>query len=78
MIRLSDKWATYLVNQPETGMDYCVASVILKNGTRYNQVLIVHCTLLTQIRTYFEIPFREEDIAEIIVTHDKWDWSKKD
>ena len=55
-----------------------MASVILKNGTRYNQVLIVHCTLLTQIRTYFEIPFREEDIAEIIVTHDKWDWNKKD
>ena len=23
-----------------------------------------------------DIPFTEDDIAEIIVTHDKWDWSK--
>jgi hypothetical protein len=40
MLQLSDKWGPKLVSQPETGMSYQVASIILKDGTRYDQVLI--------------------------------------
>jgi hypothetical protein len=75
MLRLSDKWAPELVSQPETGMGYQIASVILKNGMRYDQV-VIESGVITQIRGLKEIPFREEDIAKILVTHEKWDFSK--
>jgi len=35
---VSDKWADYLVNQPETGMGYWIVSVTLKDGRSYARV----------------------------------------
>jgi hypothetical protein len=32
---------------------------------------------ITKVRGFAEIPFAEDDIGEIIVTHDKWDWPGK-
>jgi len=29
-----------------------------------------------KIRGRRDVPFTEEDIAEIIITHDKWDWKR--
>ena len=75
MLQLSDEWGPVLVSQPETGMGYQVASIILRDGTRYNQA-IIESGYITRIRNYDKIPFREEEIAEIIVTHDKWDFSR--
>ena len=75
MLQLSDKWGPVLVSKPETGMGYQVASIILRDGTRYNQA-IIESGYITRIRNYDKIPFREEEIAEIIVTHDKWDFSR--
>jgi hypothetical protein len=75
MLQLSDKWGPRLVSQPETGMGYQVASVILKDGSRYDQVLI-ESGFITRIRDLDQIPFREEDIADIVVTHDKWNFSQ--
>jgi hypothetical protein len=71
MLQLSDKWGPGLVSQPETGMGYQVASVILKDGSRYDQALI-ESGFITRIRGLDRIPFREEDIADIVVTHDRW------
>lgn len=70
MVKLSPDWARFLVNQPETGMDYQIASVLLKDGARFDQVVIVGGHI-TQIKGIKEIPFSEEDIADIVVTHDK-------
>jgi hypothetical protein len=75
MVQLSDKWAPILVSQPETGMGYQIASIVLRDGTRYNQV-VIESGVITRIRHYGKIPFKEEDIADIIVTHDKWDFSR--
>lgn len=75
MLQLSDKWGPRLVSQPETGMGYQVASVMLKDGSRYEQVLI-ESGFITRIKDHDQIPFREEDIADIVVTHDKWNFSK--
>ena len=74
MITLSDKWAPKLVAQGETGMGYQIASVILKDGRRFDHVVIVG-GIIGQIKDIEGIPFSEEDIAEIIVTHDKWNFA---
>ena len=74
MLQLSDKWGPKLVSQPETGMGYQVASIILKDGSRYDQVLI-EAGFITRIRGSKTIPFCEDQIADIVITHDKWNFA---
>ncbi len=74
MLKLSDKWAPKLIAQGETGMGYQIVSVVLKDGKRFDQVVIVGGTI-GQIKGIEGIPFAEDEIAEIIVTHDKWDFN---
>ena len=76
MIALSDKWAPELTSAPETGMGYQVASIILKDGRRFDRAVIVE-GYITQIKDVDGIPFSEDEIDRIIVTHDKWDFSEK-
>jgi hypothetical protein len=55
-------------------MGYQVASIILKDGSRYDQAL-VEAGYVTRIRGLRTIPFDEDQIADIIVTHDKWNFA---
>jgi hypothetical protein len=73
MIALSQKWAAQLTSQPETGMGYQIVSVILKSGKRFDQV-IINSGYITRVRGFKGIPFTEDEIQEIIVTHDGWDF----
>jgi hypothetical protein len=75
MILLSDKWAPQLTSQPETGMGYQVVTVQLYDGRQFPQA-VVDSSYVTKVRGYLEVPFSEEQISSITVTHDKWDWSK--
>ena len=74
MVTLSDRWAKYLVEQPETGMDYQVVTIATKDGRKYPQA-VVSGGMITRVRGYEAIPFSEADITDIVVTHEKWDWS---
>jgi hypothetical protein len=74
-LRLSDKWLDDLKYRGETGMGYLIASVLLKNGSRFDQVVIER-PFISGLRGHDEIPFSENDIEKIIVTHEKWDWKK--
>ncbi|MFO1406610.1 MAG: hypothetical protein U1F08_03645 [Steroidobacteraceae bacterium] len=74
MLQLSDRWGPRLRSQPETGMGYQVVSVVLVSGRRYEQVL-VEAGVITLVRGHASIPFREDEIADIVVTHDRWDFS---
>jgi hypothetical protein len=74
MIRLSGKWAAELAGKPETGMGYQVVTVVLKDRQRFDQVVVVQGQI-SGIRGRKDIPFGEEDIAEIILTHDKWNFN---
>jgi hypothetical protein len=74
MLPLSGKWARKLAAEPETGMGYQIASIVLKDGNRFDQVVIVEGNI-TQVRGVDGIPFSENQIEEIIVTHDKWDFN---
>ena len=75
MFALNDKWVDKLVSQSETGMGFHIVSVILNDGRRYDQV-IVNGGYVTRVKGYENIPFNEEDISDIVVTHDKWDFKK--
>jgi len=75
-IALSKAWTTYLSSLPETGMGYQVASVSLTDGRKFDQV-VIDSGCVTRIRGYEEIPFAESEIAEIKLTHDKWNWKEE-
>lgn len=77
MLDLSAKWAAYLVAQPETGMGYQIATVVLRDGRTFEQTVITEGRI-TQIRGIEGIPFGKDQIAEIIVTHDKWDFGEEE
>lgn len=74
MICLSDGWGPLLVSQGETGMGYQVASIVLKDGRRFDRVVIIGRNI-TRIKDVEGIPFTESQIDQIIVTHDKWDFN---
>jgi hypothetical protein len=67
-ISLSDKWAPILTSQPETGMNYQIATVFLKDGRRFDRVSITGGYII-RVGESADIPFREEDIAKIVVNH---------
>ncbi len=73
MIRLADKWLKELAAEPETGMGYQVVSVVLADGRRFNQAVVVEGRI-TEIRGLAGIPFEESQIENVVVTHDKWDF----
>ncbi|HEU5363885.1 MAG TPA: hypothetical protein VFU62_00045 [Hanamia sp.] len=77
MLLLSKKWVPRLLSQGETGMDYQIASILLKDGKKFDQAVIID-GCIAKIRYIDVIPFKEEDIKDIVVTHDKWDWSKEE
>jgi hypothetical protein len=68
MLQLSDKWGPVLALQPETGMGYQIATVILYDGSRWEQTLI-EAGYITRVKGFTSIPFSEDQIAEIVVTH---------
>jgi hypothetical protein len=70
MILLSNKWVPILALQPETGMSCQIASIFLKDGRRFDHVVIVGGQV-TRIGETKEIPFTEEDIDRIVVNHGK-------
>lgn len=55
---------------PETGMDYQIVSIVLKDGKRFDQVVVVG-GCITKIKGLEGIPFQNDSIKEIVVTHDK-------
>ena len=51
-------------------MGYQIATILLKDGRKFDRVMIVEGRI-TSIANSEDIPFSEEQIAQIIVTHDK-------
>lgn len=74
MIKLSEKLAIDLAAMPETGMGYHVVNVELKDGRKFEQVIIIE-GLISEIRGLKEIPFTEDQIDKINLTHNKWDFN---
>jgi hypothetical protein len=76
VIKLDDRWIVKLLSQPETGMGYHIVSVILNDGITIKQVLINE-GYITRVKGFKDIPFKENDIYDIYVTHEKWDFKEE-
>lgn len=77
MKRVPEKWREMARDLPETGMGYTVVTVVLKDGRQYERV-VIDSGYIARVYGYGynEIPFDPDDIVDIIVTHDKWNFSK--
>lgn len=71
MIPLSDYWLKQVTANAFPEMTYHVVSVILRDGRRFDQVVIDRGDI-TKVRGANEIPFSEDDIKQIISPYDKW------
>ena len=69
MLKLSDKWAAVLAGQRETGMGYQVVTVRLKDGRQFAGVAVVGGSI-SRIAGTESVPFADDDIESILVTHD--------
>jgi len=70
MLELSNKWATVLASQRETGMGYQVVTIRLKDGRQFAGVTVVG-GVVNRVEGAQSIPFAEDDIEDIVVTHDR-------
>jgi hypothetical protein len=70
VLALSNKWIPVLISQPETEMNYQIASVFLSDGRKFDNIVIVG-GYITQIGQCADIPFAEKDIVRIEVNHGK-------
>lgn len=75
-LRLTGKWQDIAAKLPETGMGYTVTAVVLKDGTRFDDVIVMP-PYIVGIRGLARITFSDQDIEQITVTHHKWDWSNE-
>ena len=74
--KFSGKWQSKVRSLPETGMGYVVVSVTLNDGRRFNQA-VIDTGIMARVRGLPDIPFTEDEIADLVATHEKWDWKQK-
>lgn len=68
MFELSKKWAPFLTSQAETGMGFQIASIYLRDGRVFEDV-VIDSGHVTRVGYSLDIPFIEADIEKIVVTH---------
>ena len=66
-----EEWRQKLINKPETGMGYQIADVTLLDGTIYKDVTISNGKYINEVPGCSTIPFGNEEIADVNVTHNK-------
>lgn len=76
MFTLPDPWLAELASKPETGMGYQIVTIVLKDGRRFDQVAIVEGRV-TEIRGRKDIPFSEAEVADVVLTHAKWNFNEE-
>jgi len=77
MTTLPEKWSKFLLTQPETGMDYQIVAVTLRDGRVIEDVAIAGSSIIGEVRGFPDIPFDPADITHIEVTHKKWDFQRE-
>ena len=72
VLQLPLKWAAQLRDQPESGMSYHFVTVVLADGRRVERVpYCAGCIDLAGLAGFQAVPFSENDISSIVVTHDR-------
>jgi hypothetical protein len=67
----SERLLERLRSQPETGMTYQMVTVTLKDGRRFERVMVVERTTVCPFDSSGRLPFDEADIVDLVVTHDR-------
>ena len=57
----------------ETGIGYQIVSVELKDGRYFDQVVVSEGCII-EVRGHREIPFSVDEVASIIVNHNRWNF----
>ncbi len=57
-------------------MGYQIADIVLKDGKIYKQV-VIDSGFITRVRGLKNIPFNADEIEDVIITNDKWDFDKE-
>jgi hypothetical protein len=68
---LPDKFADFLITQPETGMGYQIVTIFTVDGKSYERVQILNANEIGTVDGKTDIPFNPNDIVKVVVTHDK-------
>ncbi|HEX9470042.1 MAG TPA: hypothetical protein VF957_10920, partial [Bradyrhizobium sp.] len=69
------RFVDFFKQQPETGMGYWVVTAVLKDGRRYDQV-VVNSGFVTRVKGHRTFRSRNAKLT-ILVTHEKWDFGGK-
>ena len=69
MLQLGDRWADVLARERESGMGYQVVTIRLKDGRQFAGVTVVG-GIINRVVGAEVIPFAEDDVEHIVVTHD--------
>lgn len=73
LVTIPDEFVDKLKRERETGIGYQVASVELKDGRFFDQVVTSEGCII-EVRGYKEIPFVSDDLASVMVTHRVWNF----
>ncbi|MCX7007374.1 MAG: hypothetical protein NTY53_09025 [Kiritimatiellaeota bacterium] len=57
-------------------MDYHVVVIMLEDGTRIEDVTIIHASIVGEIREQPNCTFDPEKISKMEVTHRKWQFHR--
>jgi hypothetical protein len=71
MIKLPERFANELLRQPETGMDYQIATVPLRDGRAFSSGRL-SSGFITRIRGYTKVPFAR---THLINARSRISWS---
>jgi len=74
---LPEKWIEYLMSQPESGMGYQIVTIVLEDGRRFDNVVIIQSALIGEVKGHDEIPFDSKDIISIEVRSHRKYWGNK-
>jgi len=69
LLQLGDRWADVLARECESGMGYQVVTIRLKDGRQFAGVTVVG-GVINRVEGAQSIPFAEDDIEDVVVTHD--------
>jgi len=71
MIRLPEHVAEELMSKPETGMDYQIVDLVMKNGIIIRDC-VVSAGVVTSKKEGFLPNIKSDEIETAILTHNKW------
>jgi hypothetical protein len=69
--------AAYLTRHEEDGPGYRVVSVKLKDGRRFEHVVVSEGCVI-QVRGYSDVPFKQDEVASVQVNHGPWNFRVAD